>query len=63
VHLLAHLTERERRILVLRHGLEGHEPHTLAAIGAELGLTRERIRQIEQQALAKLRRASKRQGP
>ena len=50
---LAELPERERRILELRFGLDG-EPHSLEAIGQELKLTRERIRQLEQQALAKL---------
>jgi RNA polymerase primary sigma factor len=50
---LADLPERERRILELRFGLDG-EPQSLEAIGAELGLTRERIRQLEGEALAKL---------
>jgi RNA polymerase primary sigma factor len=44
---------RERRILELRFGFEG-DPWTLEAIGAELGLTRERVRQLEGQALARL---------
>jgi RNA polymerase primary sigma factor len=56
--LLGHLTERERRVVQLRFGIDGHRPHTLQAIGEELGLTRERIRQIEHKALGKLRRAS-----
>jgi RNA polymerase primary sigma factor len=47
------LPERERRILELRFGFEG-EPWTLEAIGHELGLTRERVRQLEAQALARL---------
>jgi RNA polymerase primary sigma factor len=47
------LPERERRILELRFGFEG-DPWTLEAIGAELGLTRERVRQLEGQALARL---------
>ena len=50
---LAQLPERERRILELRFGIDG-EPKSLEAIGAELGLTRERIRQLETQALARL---------
>ena len=50
---LADLPERERRILELRFGLDG-EPQSLEAIGAELGLTRERIRQLETHAIAKL---------
>ncbi len=47
------LPERERRILELRFGFDG-EPWTLEAIGHELGLTRERVRQLEAQALARL---------
>jgi RNA polymerase primary sigma factor len=50
---LADLPDRERRILELRFGLDG-EPRSLEAIGAEIGLTRERIRQLETQGLAKL---------
>ena len=47
------LPERERRVLELRFGLDG-EPQSLEAIGRELGLTRERIRQLETKALRKL---------
>ena len=47
------LPERARRILQLRFGFEG-DPWTLEAIGAELGLTRERVRQLEGQALQRL---------
>jgi RNA polymerase primary sigma factor len=50
---LAELPERERRVLELRFGLDG-DPRSLEAIGAELGLTRERIRQLESQALSNL---------
>lgn len=53
--LMAHLGERERHILCLRYGLDRGEPRTLDEVGAEVGLTRERIRQIERAALAKLR--------
>ena len=49
------LDDRERRVLVLRFGLEGHQPQTLEEIGTELGLTRERIRQMQNRALARLR--------
>jgi RNA polymerase sigma factor (sigma-70 family) len=52
---LAKLPERERRILELRFGFEG-ESATLEAIGKELGLNRERVRQLEREALAKLAR-------
>jgi RNA polymerase primary sigma factor len=53
--LLAGLTERERHVLTLRHGLGDREQHTLAQIGQALGCTRERARQIEAEAMAKLR--------
>jgi len=52
---LASLTEREARILQLRYGFDSGQPHTLQEIGAMFGLSRERIRQIEQTALEKLR--------
>jgi RNA polymerase primary sigma factor len=47
------LPERERKLLELRFGFEG-EPTSLEAIGQELGLTRERVRQLEAQALSRL---------
>jgi RNA polymerase sigma factor (sigma-70 family) len=53
--LLSRLDERESRILKLRYGLDRGEPRTLDEVGRELHLTRERIRQIERSALAKLR--------
>jgi RNA polymerase sigma factor (sigma-70 family) len=53
--LLSRLGERERQILRLRYGLDRGEPRTLEEVGLELNLTRERIRQIERTALAKLR--------
>lgn len=52
---LDQLTERERAVLEGRFGLARSEPRTLADLGGELGLTRERIRQIEQRALRRLR--------
>ena len=52
--LLEGLENREARILRLRFGLGNSEPMTLKAIGKRFGLTRERVRQMEQQALAKL---------
>jgi RNA polymerase primary sigma factor len=53
--LLATLSEREAAVLRMRFGLEGETERTLAEIGASFHLTRERIRQIETQALRKLR--------
>ena len=53
--LIGRLGERERRILSLRFGLDRGEPRTLDEVGTEMHLTRERIRQIERAALAKLR--------
>lgn len=49
------LSDREAMVLRLRFGLDGGEEATLKEIGEQLGYTRERVRQIEQQALAKLR--------
>lgn len=54
---LAELPERERRVLELRFGLEDDQPKTLREIGEQLGLSRERVRQIESRALNKLRRS------
>jgi RNA polymerase sigma factor (sigma-70 family) len=56
---LSELEERERLILVLRFGLHGQEPQTLEQIGEHFGLTRERIRQMQNRALAKLRHPSR----
>ncbi len=55
VSVLDDLAENERTVLRRRFGLEGDEPETLAAIGRRLGLTRERVRQIEAGGLRKLR--------
>jgi RNA polymerase sigma factor (sigma-70 family) len=53
---LGHLTAREALIVRWRYGLDADEPQTLQAIGDVLGLSRERVRQLEEQAFAKLRR-------
>ncbi len=55
---LAKLSEKERQILSMRFGLGDDNPRTLREIGDELGISRERVRQIENQALAKLRRGA-----
>jgi RNA polymerase primary sigma factor len=55
--LLGEIDERAARILKLRYGLEGEDPMTLKEIGQRIGLTRERVRQIEHEALEKLREA------
>jgi len=52
------LDERECTVLALRYGLNGDPPRTLSDVGAELGITRERVRQIESRALGKLRHPS-----
>jgi RNA polymerase sigma factor (sigma-70 family) len=56
-YLLANtsLTIQEREVLKLRFGLEGHDEHTLSAIAQHFCISRERVRQIEKQALSKLR--------
>lgn len=54
--MLGALTEREQKILKLRFGLEDGKSHTLEEVGQEFNVTRERIRQIEAKALAKLRK-------
>jgi RNA polymerase nonessential primary-like sigma factor len=59
---LSELTEREREVLAGRFGLHDREPETLEDLAARLGLTRERIRQIQQESLLKLKRRMARQG-
>jgi len=62
--LLAHLDERERRIINSRFGLDGSDPITLEEVGVKFGVTRERIRQLQNIALSKMRRAlNKREQP
>jgi RNA polymerase primary sigma factor len=52
------LDERERTVLVLRYGLDSQPPRTLSDVGERLGVTRERVRQIETRALTRLRHPS-----
>lgn len=54
--ILTTLSEREQKIIRLRFGIGGGRPHTLEEVGMEFSVTRERIRQIEAKALAKLRK-------
>lgn len=53
--ILKDLSQRERQVIEMRHGLQDGIQHTLEQIGAALGVTRERVRQIESRALEKLR--------
>ncbi len=54
--LMADLTPQQREVLILRYGLTDGQPLTLAKIGAQLGISRERVRQLEREALNKLRK-------
>src|SRR5439155_1458349 len=57
-HALAQLYPRMRRVLGLRFGLDGETPQTLEEVGVGLGITRERVRQLESRALRELRTAA-----
>ena len=54
--LVKDLPPREAEILALRYGLDGREPETLEEVGKKFKVTRERIRQLQEMALGKLRR-------
>ena len=54
--ILSTLSDREQKIVKMRFGLENGKSHTLEEVGQEFAVTRERIRQIEAKALAKLRK-------
>ncbi|ALS99525.1 RNA polymerase sigma factor RpoS [Lacimicrobium alkaliphilum] len=55
IHWLHELNPKQREVLARRFGLMGYEPSTLEDVGAEIGLTRERVRQIQVEALRRLR--------
>ena len=57
--VMKELTDKEREVLEMRYGFNGDDPQTLEAVGKKFHLTRERIRQIEQKALRKLRKPSR----
>lgn len=54
-HLITELDDREKKILKMRFGLDGAKPRTLEEVSQEIGRTRERVRQIQNQALQKLK--------
>ncbi|HEX7034815.1 MAG TPA: RNA polymerase sigma factor RpoS [Pseudomonadales bacterium] len=60
--LLGTLSERHQEVLARRFGLRGYEPATLEEVGEEVGLTRERVRQIQSEALKRLRRSFEAEG-
>jgi RNA polymerase nonessential primary-like sigma factor len=59
---LGHLTERQREVIDRRYGLNGADVATLDVIANDLGLTRERVRQIQMEGLERLRKVIKRGG-
>ncbi|WP_312920548.1 RNA polymerase sigma factor RpoS [Stutzerimonas nitrititolerans] len=61
-HWLSDLTEKQRDVVIRRFGLRGHESCTLEEVGKEIGLTRERVRQIQVEALKRLREIFERNG-
>lgn len=62
VEWLGELNPKQREVLARRFGLLGYEPSTLEDVGAEIGLTRERVRQIQVEALRRLREILSQQG-
>jgi len=61
-HWLMQLDQKQQDVVVRRFGLHGHDRSTLEQVGAELGLTRERVRQIQMDALKRLRRVLENKG-
>ena len=56
---LNYLSDREKLIIQLRYGLAGYVPHTLDATGKKIGITRERVRQIQEKVIIKLRESKR----
>ncbi len=54
--LLGKMMEREKKVLDMRFGLADGKTHTLAEVSKKLGVSRERVRQIEEEALSKIRK-------
>ncbi|MBI3230414.1 MAG: sigma-70 family RNA polymerase sigma factor, partial [Burkholderiales bacterium] len=54
---LAKLPDKQRIVIMRRFGLDNDDPATLETLAEEMGVTRERVRQIQQEALSKLKRA------
>lgn len=59
---LGKLSQRHRDVVLRRFGLQGHQDATLEEVGADVGITRERVRQLQIEALGKLRRIMERDG-
>lgn len=59
---LDELNDKQKEVIARRFGLRGHEPNTLEEVGAAIGLTRERVRQIQVEALKRLREILEKQG-
>jgi len=59
---LAELNPRDKEILMMRHGLKSNEPMTLSEVSEKLGLSRERVRQIEERAISRIRKKAQKLG-
>ena len=59
---LSQLSERQQKVVKLRFGLDGQEPFTLEAVGARFGITREQVRQVQLEALRRLREILEKEG-
>ena len=57
--ILNELSQREREILIMRFGVDRQEPYTLMEVAEKLGISRERVRQIEERAISKVRKRAK----